>query len=201
MLTLLLKKLLQLTLKLVKQPIFAYSVLAIVLYLFSTSAIQHAKEIKVLNKNYEAVVYDSHIQQSLTLSQYKKYNSDLDSLGKLLKIRPKDIQHVIQTKYVFKDSIQEHVKYIYTKDTISKTINFIASKDCYTVRGTSSNDTVRLTKIELNDILTTFMYKTYEHKFLFIRWSKYYTAKVYSACMHDTISVTRNIKIVKNITD
>jgi hypothetical protein len=197
------KKLGQGLFSLVNHPIILYGIIAGLLYLLVATEVKHDRVVNVLNHNYESVMSQHAIEQELTASQFVKYYHRYDSLAESLKIQPKTIQQVTVTKYVYQDKISVHdsIHYIYTKDTVPNELKFIASKNCFSVSGTVIKDSVKISDIKVSDNITTFLYCAYDHKFLFFKWGKYYTAKVYSACMNDTLSVTNNIKIVKKLTD
>lgn len=159
---------------------------------------QHEKEErKRYNNNMVALIEDKNRQQLLTISELKKLYPKYDSLAKELKIKTKYITDVIETRYRFRDSIITST--ILKKDSISEKAYFKLSEKCYELSGFIKKDSISFTNKEFKDNLTTFLYKDWEKKYLWglIKLKPYYTSKVYSECMQDTIAVINNIKIQK----
>jgi hypothetical protein len=154
-------------------------------------------ERKRFNDNYTAVLMDKSRQQELTAKELRKLYPKYDSLANELKIKTKQITNIIETRYRFKDSIV--TTSVLKKDSISEKSYFTMKEKCYNLSGYIKKDSIMFTNKEFKDNLTTFLYKDYEHKYLWglFKFKPYYTAKVYSDCMKDTVSVLNNIKIKK----
>ena len=154
-------------------------------------------ERKRFNDNYTAVLTDKSRQQELTAKELEKLYPKYDSLANELKIKTKQITNIIETRYRFRDSIV--TTSILKKDSISEKSYFTMKEKCYNLSGYIKKDSIMFTNKEFKDNLTTFLYKDYEHKYLWglFKFKPYYTAKVYSDCMKDTVSVLNNIKIKK----
>ncbi len=154
-------------------------------------------ERKRFNDNYVAVLSDKSRQQELTAKELEKLYPKYDSLAEVLKIKTKFITNIIETKYKFRDSVV--TTSILRKDSVSEKSYFSLKEKCYNLSGYIKKDSIAFTNKEFNDKLTTFLYKDYEHKYLWglFKFKPYYTAKVYSDCMKDTVSVLNNIKIKK----
>ncbi len=154
-------------------------------------------ERKRFNDNYVAVMADKSRQQELTAKELAKLYPKYDSLANELNIKTKRITNIIETKYNFRDSVI--TSSILRKDSISEKSYFSLKEKCYNLSGYIKKDSIAFTNKEFNDKLTTFLYKDYEHKYLWglFKFKPYYTAKVYSDCMKDTVSVLNNIKIKK----
>jgi hypothetical protein len=158
---------------------------------------EYKNEIKRLSKNYQAVIQANEIQQEITLKEYKKYYEDsLQVLTNKLKIKSKHIENVIVTKYNYKDTTITTYQTVYEPGK-DETLIFLGNKGCFNVSGSVERGNVTISKVEVNDILTTFTYKDFEKKFLFIKWKSFYTTKVYSDCKKDTVLIQSNIKIIK----
>ncbi len=169
----------------------------LIIFLLVRSNQSYKKQTEISNKNFQSIISDKDIQIELSKTELEKYYPALISLAEKNKIKPKDIQTIVQTQYVYKDSIihQDSIKYIYSKDTIDKDINFIAHKDCYTIFGEGKDSTTKINKVDFKDDLTTYIYRAYDHKFLFFRWGEYIRVKEYSDCLKDTVHISENIKV------
>jgi hypothetical protein len=159
---------------------------------------QHEKEErKRYNNNMIALIEDKSRQQELTIDELKKLYPKYDSLAKVLNIKTKHITDIVETRYQFKDSTL--VSTILKKDSISEKAYFTLKEKCYSFSGFIKRDSISFTNKTFNDNITTFLYRDWDKKYLWglLKFKPYYTAKVYSECMKDTIGVTNNIKIKK----
>jgi len=172
---------------------FLFTSLGLVFKLYQTEKAER----KRFNDNYIAVLMDKSRQQELTARELQKLYPKYDSLANELKIKTKQITNIIETKYRFKDSIVTTT--ILKKDSVSEKSYFTIKEKCYTFSGFIKKDSISFTNKEFKDNLTTFLYKDWEKKYLWglFKFKPYYTAKVYSDCMKDTVSVLNNIKIKK----
>lgn len=155
------------------------------------------EERKRFNDNYVAVMTDRARQQELTAKELKELYPRYDSIAKQLGIKTKQITNIIETKYRFRDSVVTTT--VLKKDSVSEKSFFTLKEKCYTFSGFIKKDSISFTNKEFKDNITTFLYKDWKHKYLFglIKTKPFYTAKVYSECMKDTIGVQNNIKIKK----
>lgn len=159
---------------------------------------QHEKEErKRYNNNMIALIEDKNRQQALTLSELKKLYPKYDSLAKVLNIKTKNITDIVETRYRFKDSTLTST--ILKKDSIAEKAYFTLAEKCYKFSGFIKKDSISFTNKEFKDNITTFLYKDWDKKYLWglLKFKPYYTSKVYSECMQDTIAVINNIKIKK----
>lgn len=173
--------------------LFLFTSLGLVFKLYQNEK----EERKRFNDNYTAVLMDKSRQQELTAKELEKLYPKYDSLANVLNIKTKLITNIIETKYKFRDSVV--TSSVLRKDSISEKSYFNLNEKCYKLSGFIKKDSISFTNKEFNDKLTTFLYKDYEHKYLWglFKFKPYYTAKVYSDCMKDTVSVLNNIKIKK----
>ena len=157
----------------------------------------YSHKIEVQAKNFQSVISDRDIQIDVSKRQLNLYYPAIISLAKKNNVSVNTIQTIVQTKYELKDSIihQDSIVYKYIKDTLNKDIKFIAHKDCYTIYGEGKDSTTRINKIDVKDNLTTFIYRAYDHHFLFFRWGEYMRVKEYSECQKDTVHISNNIRI------
>jgi hypothetical protein len=159
---------------------------------------QHEKEErKRYNNNMIALIENRNRQQALTVNELKILYPKYDSLAKALNIKTKFITDIITTQYRFKDSTITNT--ILKRDSISEKAYFTLNEKCYNLSGFIKKDSISFTNKEFKDNLTTFLYKDWEKKYLWglLKFKPYYTSKVYSECMQDTVSVINNIKVIK----
>ena len=152
-------------------------------------------ERKRVSENMIAVITDKAKQQELTVKELKTLYPKYDSLAKELGIKTKNITNIIETSYRFKDTTL--VKTILKRDSITEKRLFTITEKCYRFSGFVDRDTIALTNKQVNDKLTTILYKDWKHKYFFklIKTQPFYTAKVFSYCMQDTVSIENNIKV------
>lgn len=145
--------------------------------------------------NMVALITNKSRQQELTAKELKELYPKYDSLANVLNIKTKYITNIIDTKYRFKDSII--TKTVLKTDSVSEKSYFSLKEKCYTFSGFIKKDSISFTNKEFNDNLTTFLFKDWEKKYIWglIKRKPFYSVKVYSDCMKDTISVINNIKI------
>ena len=154
------------------------------------------KENKRLNNNITAWQLDNARQLELKQNELKLfYGKQIDSLSKALNIKLKNVTNIIITKYNYRDTVIQHTTFDTVKIVGKETFNI--DKECFKLNGLLDSTGLSIRNIELTDKLTTFIYKAYSKKFLFIKWKPYYTSKVYSECKKDTIQVQTNIKVLK----
>jgi hypothetical protein len=153
------------------------------------------QERKRFNDNYVAVMTDRARQQELTAKELKNLYPRYDSLAHQLNIKTKQITNIIETKYRFRDSTVTST--VLKTDSVSEKAYFTLKEKCYNFSGYIKKDSISFTNKEFKDNLVTFLYKDWNKKYLWglIKLKPYYTAKIYSDCMKDTISVLNNIKI------
>ena len=153
------------------------------------------EERKRYNNNMIALIEDKSRQQELTVKELKELYPKYDSLAKELNIKTKYITNIIDTKYRFRDSTITST--VLKTDSVAEKAYFTLKEKCYNFSGYIKRDTISFTNKEFKDNLTTFLYKDWDKKYLWglIKFKPFYSVKVYSECMKDTISVNNNIKI------
>jgi hypothetical protein len=155
------------------------------------------KDRKRYNNNMIALISDKNQQQEITIKELKDLYPKYDSLARELNIKTKYITNIINIKYKFRDSTITST--ILERDSISERIYFNLNEKCYSMSGYIKKDSILFTNKTFSDNLTTFLYKDYRKKYLWglLKFKPFYTSKIYSECMNDTIEVTNNIKIKK----
>jgi hypothetical protein len=181
---------------LLNSKLFLYCVIGGLVYFWYIGDQKKNEKIDRLSSNQIALTEQFSRQLQLTSQDFQRIYHKEDSIAKIVGIKPNQIQQVIVNNYHYKDSTNTYIPYVDT--TKRDTLKFIAPLKCMKVEGYVVKSGVVFTKEEFNDKLHTFLYKKYDHKFLFFKWGKYIDAKVYSECKHDTIAVEKNIKIINN---
>jgi len=155
------------------------------------------EERKRFSNNMVALITDKSRQQELTVKELKELYPKYDSLAKELNIKTKHITNIIDTRYRFRDSTITST--VIKTDSVSEKAYFTLKEKCYNFTGFIKKDTISFTNKEFNDNITTFLYKDWDKKYLWglIKFKPFYSVKVYSECMKDTISVNNNIKLKK----
>ena len=93
---------------------------------------------------------------SLTVNELKQYRTDDARLIKQLKLKPKEVQTIIKTKIVTKDSII----FVLKDSCLNYKSEWLDISGCL-------DDTLY---INSKDSITQIFHKEYKHKFLFIKW-------------------------------
>ena len=153
-------------------------------------------ERKRVSENYIALLTGRSKQQDITVREFKTLYPKYDSLANALNIKAKTITNVIETRYNYKDTTIS--KTVISHDSLKEKRLFSINDKCYHFSGYIDRDTLALTEKQVNDNITTFLYKDWRHKYFFnlIKTKPYYTAKVFSKCVNDTISVENNIAVI-----
>ena len=186
-----------------KKYIIIGAIFAILVCSLVTTSILMNRYRKIAERNednYTAVVQNRALQQKLTVSEFKEYYPELAKTAKEYGIKPKNLEHVIEAKYSYKDTLIAKDTLIYVYDTVKQDFkaDFRYTDSCFTVAGTVyKNGYIEITDKGCQDNITTMLFKT--RKCIFKKWK--YKAVVVSKCTGDTLEVKNNIKIVKSKTD
>jgi len=199
---------------LIKQPILIYCLLGAIIYFQYTSNLELKKDIRRLENNQMAYAIKQSIQVDLTLSQFKVMEPKLDSIAKLIKIKPKQIRNVIVNQYNYKDTSISSVPVSSTDLSLddidfgvsTRSLEFISPIKCGYVNGKIlnipididySNIKVKLDSVSINPILDTYLYEDYE-RFLGFLWkkNKRYEAVTYDECQSKVIYSQKNVRII-----
>jgi hypothetical protein len=167
-----------------------------ILVLFIVDYCNEKKNRKVYEQNQMNYLVDGSRQLQLTRAELKTLlENDQALAGKLdtMGIKVRNVTNIVENTYHIKDTTITHNSFYH--DQITDRNYFDIDAGCFRILGYVTPDSIVTNSKELNDKLTTFLYKDFRRRFWFIKWSPYYTAKTWSECKHDTISVTRNIKI------
>ena len=152
-------------------------------------------------QNYEALKVNNAEQIQYSTAQFKEYEFKLDSLAKVLGIKSKQIKTVIVTKYSIDYDTFVQTKLIYDTTLNHFDFSFNEPNNCYLIEGNAKGniEQINLTNVVNNDIITTYLYDSRGYFFFNLIpkfWQKHLiTAKVYSECKNDTISISKNILI------
>lgn len=174
--------------------LISVGVLLITVYFSISTCNKYRNKYKSQQSTIETLVLNNQQQEEYSAKQFKKLYSKIDSLATSLNISSKNIEHVIINEYRFKDTVVTKTNLVNT--TMDKVKYFMIGKSCYTIEGLVTPDSITVNAIDLKDKLTTFLYKYRPYKFWFIKYGRWrYSAKMYSECKGDTISIQKNIKI------
>ncbi len=175
--------------------ILQLAAIGLLIYFIYDSCNQRAER-KIYEQNQLNYLTDGARQLTLTRAELKTLlANDQQLAGKLdtMGIKVRNVTNIIENTYHIKDTTITHNTFIH--DQLTDRNYFNVDAGCFHISGYVTPDSIITQSKELNDKLTTFLYKDFRHRFWFIKWSKFYTAKTWSDCKHDTIAVTRNIKI------
>jgi hypothetical protein len=138
----------------------------------------------------------------LTRSDFKRLFHLEDSIANKIGIKTKTIENVVVNNYHYKDTTIVSFPLTKKDSTINTdTLQFTANMGCMMIDGEviKSTNTINIKDKDYRDVLYTYLYQAYDSRFLGFLWKtgKHIDAKTYSECMQDTISIERNIKIIK----
>lgn len=209
------KKILEIGKQIINSKIFLYCVIGGIIYFWIQDRKELRQNIQRLETNQIALSINHSIQQQMTSSEFKMIHYMEDSIARLIKIKPKQLQNIIVNNYHYHNDSTHSAPLqpidpdinINSDITIDSDINkkdtlyFKVPINCGEIKGRVINNIkVDITRVELQDKLHTYLYGiTRKHKFLFIKWGDWVVsnAATYSECMKDTINVEKNIKIIK----
>lgn len=195
--------------KLINSKVFPYCVIGGLIYFWIADRVELRKNVSRLENNQLALVEQYSRQIEITNSTFERLFHKEDSIAKLVGIKPESVQQVIVNNYHYKDSIIVNIPF--TDSTKSDTIKFLTPIKCMKIGGYITKSGITFNYEEYNDKLHTFLYKVnnkkisfrnkekvgFDKSFLFIKWNNHFDAKTYSECKQDTISIEKNIKIIK----
>ena len=147
-------------------------------------------------ENYNAT-FDKSLEQNVTLSEFKeKYASIADTL-KQYKIKPRQIERVVQFQYVYRDTGRREIQiieiYTYIYDTVYISRVFEAHTGCFYISGEVTDSSVIITEQSLTD--TLYVVLTKYRTCLF--GQPVYRAVAISQCTGATLPVLNNIHVIK----
>jgi len=187
--------------KIINSNITIYIILGVIIYLLYTSNVKLRNDVSRLENNQIALTTEYSRQIEVSKSTFKQLFHKEDSIANLINIKTKTIKNVVVNNYHYKDTTI--VSFPLTKkDSINTdTLQFTANMGCMMVDGEviKSTNTINIKDKDYRDVLYTYLYEAYDSRFLGFLWKigKHIDAKTYSECMQDTVSIERNIKIIK----
>jgi hypothetical protein len=189
--------------KIINSNIAIYIILGVIIYLLYTSNVSLRNNVNRLESNQIALTTEYSRQIEVSKSTFKQLFHKEDSIANLINIKTKTIENVVVNNYHYKDTTI--VSFPLTKkDSLSKnndTLQFVANMGCMLINGEviKSTNTINIKDKDYRDVLYTYLYEAYDSRFLGFLWKtgKHIDAKTYSECMQDTVSIERNIKIIK----
>lgn len=154
------------------------------------------KESKRLLENYkiEATAKYEYLQ-SVTEKELKDiYKMYYDAL-KEYKIKPKDVESIVEIEYRYVDSVRHHDTLVFIYDTIRKydIAEFSIGGNCWSLSGSVYNNNVVAENFRYNDSILISVYKE-KRKCLFGK--RHVKAIAISACTNDTLTILRNLEVL-----
>ena len=195
--------------KIINSKIFLYCVIGVLIWFWINDRIKLKQDINRFESNQISLIENYSRELQLTRQSFQKLFHKEDSIAKLIGIKPTQLQQVIVNNYHYKDSTINNIHY---SDTTKRdTMKFIAPLGCMKLEGYTTKEGITFTAKEFNDKLHTYLYKInnkrvsfrskdkigFDRSFLFIKWNNHIDSKTYSECKQDTISIEKNIKIIK----
>ena len=195
--------------KVLNSKIFLYCVIGGLIWFLINDKIKFKQTINRLENNQLALIEQYSRQIEVTQQTFEKLFHKEDSIAKLVGIKPVQLQQTIVSNYYDKDSIVVNVPF---KDSTNRdTLRFLTPVKCMVIGGYVTKSGITFNYEEYRDKLYTFLYKVnnkrisfrskdkigFDRSFLFVKWNNHVNVKVYSECKQDTISIEKNIKIIK----
>lgn len=172
-------------------------ILCVIIYALYSQNVELRKEYQRLKVNQNTLIKELNSRQlTLTNREFLEMYSNLLIKFKELDIKSKKIENYINYQYRIKDTTISIIR----KDSISQHMNFLVSKNCYSIIGSIYKDTVE-TQLSVNDDIDIILYKQKNKDFSW--WYRLWhpsvryiiNAAAYSNCMKDTITIKKNVKI------
>jgi len=144
--------------------------------------------------NWEAAVFDRSRQQTIDVGELKEYFHEEVETLKQFGIRPRDVEHIVEVSYVYRDTTVYRDTLIYVYDTVreERTADFCVETKCFNVDGRIIGDTLEVYGINMADEILVALYKE-KRKCIFDK--RRVKAVAISSCSGDTLAVIRNLKI------
>ena len=144
--------------------------------------------------NWEAAVSDRSRQQTIDVGELKEYFHEEVETLKQFGIRPRDVEHIVEVSYVYRDTTIYRDTLIYVYDTVreERTADFCVETKCFNMDGRIIGDTLEVYGINMADEILVALYKE-KRKCIFDK--RRVKAVAISSCSGDTLAVIRNLKI------
>lgn len=162
--------------------------------ILSVSLHKANKEKRRVQDNWEAAVSDRSRQQTIDVGELKEYFKKEVEMLKEFGIRPRDMEHIVEVSYVYRDTTVYRDTLIYVYDTVRETklADFCVETKCFNVDGRIIGDTLEIYDIAMADEILVALYKE-KRKCLFDK--RRIKAIAISACSGDTLAILRNLKV------
>ena len=150
-----------------------------------------------IKENYDAEMRkDFSRQQKIDVGELKEYfRKEVETL-KEHKIKPRDVENIIEVSYFYRDTTIYRDTLIYIYDTVksAKTADFCVETDCFNIDGQIIGDTLEIYGITAQDEILISLYKE-KPKCIFGK--RRIKAIAISGCTGDTMAIKRNLLIEK----
>lgn len=185
------------TAKMLVALIKAVAVIAMVVAIvwLSVSLHRKGKDLRRIKDNYEAeITGDRSRQQTIDVRDLKEYFTREVTALKEHGIPARNVEHIVEVEYVYRDTVRWRDTLIYIYDTVKaeRRADFRVSAGCWEVAGEIVGDTLEIADMAVRDSVMVALYRE-RRKCLFQR--QRVRAIALSACTGDTLAVRRNLKI------
>jgi hypothetical protein len=195
--------------KIINSKIFLYCVIGVLVWFWINDRVKLKQDINRFESNQKALIEQHSREIQITSKTFERLFHKEDSIAKLVGIKPTILQQTIVNNYSHKDSTIVNIPF---KDSTNiDTLKFLTPIKCMVIGGYVTKKGITFNYEEYNDKLYTFLYKVnnkrisfrskdkigFDRSFLFIKWNNHIDSKTYSECKQDTVSIEKNIKIIK----
>lgn len=171
------------------------TLLASVIIVLSVFLHKKGKDLRQVKANYEAEILGLRdVQQTIGIRDLKEYFSSEVAQLKEHGIPARNVEHIIEVEYIYRDTTRYRDTLIYVYDTVraARRADFCVSAGCFDIDGQIIGDTIEIASVTNFDNILVALYRE-KRKCLFER--QRVRAIAISSCTGDTLSVIRNIKI------
>lgn len=175
----------------------AVAVIAMVVAIvwLSVSLHRKGKDLRRIKDNYEAeITGDRSRQQTIDVRDLKEYFSKEVAALKEQGIPARNVEHIVEIEYRWRDTTRYRDTLIYIYDTVrdARRADFRVSAGCYDIEGVVTGDTLEIASVTSFDDILVALYRE-KRKCLFEK--QRVRAIAISSCTGDTLAIKRNIKI------
>jgi hypothetical protein len=173
----------------------AVTAMVVAIVWLSVSLHRKGKDLRRVRENYGAeVTGDRSRQQTIDVRDLKEYFSREVAALKEQGIPARNVEHIVEIEYRWRDTTRWRDTLIYIYDTIrdARRADFCVSAGCYDIDGQIVGDTLEIASVTAYDEIIIALYRE-KRKCLFEK--QRVRAVAISSCTGDTLSIKRNIRI------
>jgi hypothetical protein len=177
--------------------ILILTVMVIIAFAGLTVAVKYYRnESRRFKGNFEAE-HDKSLEQNLTINELKKYNAGIVEELKEYKIKPRQVERIVQVQYQYRDTGTHTVEIKEVEKIINDTIYIFRGFEYNTghiyLSGTVTDSAVMFNEISVTDTLLIVLTAQRECLFKPIK----YQATAISKMKGDTMPILNNIQVIK----